>query len=602
MLDTGRLTTATWSSPVTSRLLLEARLASHGEVLHNAAWQDDPNSIWRKQIAVTEQGGQFPGLLYRGAGQAAGPTFIFAAMSAPNIWELRTSATYVTGAHALKIGFADSWGRQELLERDIDSSTSYRFNNGVPNQITMRASPVTRSDDLKAELGVYVQDKWTLKRVTLSGGLRFDYFNSYFPEVQLGPGTLVPNRNLTIPQYSWYNWKDLSPRVAAVYDLSGNGKTALKLNIGRYVLAGDPTVGNVFAILANTVTRNWTDANSNFTPDCNLQNLQQQDNRGSGGDFCGVVNDLRFGQAIPSTAYDPEVLGGWGKRPYNWEFSAAVQHELMPRVGLDVGFFRRWYGNFNVTDNRAVSASDYSAFSVTAPSDPRLPGSGGYVTSGYLDLNKLGQVDNYVTFADNFGNQIEHWNGIDVTVNARLQRGVLLQGGLSTGRTSTDICEIRSVLPETGGAAPLSLNPFCHVDTNFLTQVKLLGTYTVPRADLQVSATFQSLPGPQVVANRVTLNAEVQASLGHPLAGGAQNVTVNIVPPGTMYGERLNQLDLRFAKIFKLGRARTALNFDFYNATNGNAVTSQNNAYSAWQVPQSILDARLFKISVQFDF
>ncbi|PWT83596.1 MAG: hypothetical protein C5B57_06595, partial [Blastocatellia bacterium] len=439
VLDTGRLTTVGWTSPVTSKLLLEARLASHGEELHNAAWNDDPNSVWRKLIAVTEQGGSIPTLLYRGAGQAAGPTFIFAAMSAPNIWEFRTSATYVTGAHAFKVGFADAWGRQELLERDIDSATSYRFNNGVPNLITMRASPVTRSDDLKGELGAFVQDKWTVNRLTVSGGVRFDYFNTYFPEVHLGPGPLVPNRNLTIAEYKWYNWKDLSPRVAGVYDLFGNGKTALKVNIGRYVLAGDPTVGNVFSILANTVTRNWTDANGNYSPDCDLLNLQQQDNRATGGDFCGVVSDLRFGQAIPSTAYDQDVLSGWGKRPYNWEFSTAVQHELLPRVGLDVGYFRRWYGNFLVTDNRAVSASDFSQYSVTAPSDSRLPGGGGYTVSGLYDLNKLGQVDNFVTFASNYGTFLEHWNGVDITVNARLQRGIILRGGLSTGRTSMDV-------------------------------------------------------------------------------------------------------------------------------------------------------------------
>jgi Carboxypeptidase regulatory-like domain len=605
ILDTGRLTTAGWTSPVTSRLLLEARLASHGEILHNAAWQDDPNSVWRRLIAVTEQGGRIPNLLYRGAGQAAGPTFIFAAMSAPNIWELRTSATYVTGAHALKVGFVNSWGRQELLERDIDSATSYRFNNGVPNQITMRASPVTRSDDLKAELGLFVQDKWTLNRLTLSGGLRFDYFNTYFPDVTLGPGPLVPTRNFTIPEYKWYNWKDLSPRVAAVYDLTGNGKTALKVNIGRYVLAGDPTVGNVFGRLANTVTRNWTDGNRNYIPDCNMLNLQQQDSLASGGDFCSVVSDLRFGQAIPSIAYDPDVLVGWGKRPYNWEFSTAVQHELTPRVAVDVGYFRRWYGNFLVTDNRAVVTSDFSSYSVTAPSDSRLPDGGNYSVPGLYDLNKLGQVDNFVTFTNNYGKFLEHWNGVDVTVNARLQRGVMLQGGVSTGRTSMDVCDIRAELPELNITTPFTVNtttPFCHIDSNFLTQVKMLGTYTVPKIDVQFSGTFQSLPGPQVTASRVTPNSEIQPSLGHPLAGGAQNATINIVSPGTMYGERLNQLDLRFAKILQFGRARTALNFDLYNSLNGNAVLSQNNNYAAWQVPLAILDARLFKISVQVDF
>jgi hypothetical protein len=135
-----------------------------------------------------------------------------------------------------------------------------------------------------------------------------------------------------------------------------------------------------------------------------------------------------------------------------------------------------------------------------------------------------------------------------------------------------------------------------------LTQVKLLGTYTVPRIDVQIAGTLQSLPGPQVTANYVATNAVVTPSLGRPLSGGAANATINVVPPGSMYGERLNQLDLRFAKIFKFARTKTALNFDLYNALNANPVTSQNNNYAAWLVPLSILDARLFKISVQFDF
>jgi hypothetical protein len=603
VLDTGRLTTVSWSSPVTSRLLIDARLATHGEVLHNAAWPDDASSVYRSLVAVTEQGGLIPGLLYRGAGQAAGPTFIFAAMSAPNIWELKSSATYVTGAHALKFGFSDSWGRQYLLERDINSSTSYRFNNGVPNQITERASPVSRYDDLRAELSAYVQDKWTLERLTVGGGLRFDYFSTYFPETPIGPGPLVPARNFVIPQYDWYNWKDLSPRVSAVYDVFGNGKTAVKANIGRYVLAGDNTVGNVFSILANTVTRSWTDANGNYSPDCDLVNPHQQDLRASGGDFCGAISDARFGTQIPSTNYDPSVLGGWGKRGYNWELSAGVQHELTNRVGLDVGYFRRIYGNFLVTDNRAVAASDYNPFTIAAPADSRLPNGGGYSVGNIYDLNpsKVSQVNNFVTFANNYGTQIEHWNGVDITINARPGRGMLLQGGMSTGRTSTDNCQVAAKVPGVN-LSPASLNPFCHVDTNFLTQVKLLGTYTVPKVDLQFSATFQSLPGPQVTANYVALNSLIQPSLGRALSGGAANATINIVQPGTLYGERLNQLDLRVAKIFKFSRTRTSVNFDIYNALNANPVTSQNNNFAAWQVPLSILDARLFKMSVQFDF
>ena len=602
----NRLITGSWQSPVTSRLLLDARLATHGEELYNSVWNDDPNSVWRSLIAVTEQGGAYPGLLYRGAGQAAGPTFIFAAMSAPNIWEIRGSVTYVTGAHALKFGIGDTWGRQYLLERDIHSSTSYRFNNGVPNQITMRASPVNRYDDLKAEMGIYVQDKWTMDRLTLSGGLRFDYFNTYFPETPLGPGPLVPNRNFTVPRYDWYNWKDLSPRFAAVYDLFGTGKTAIRANMGRYVLAGDNTVGNVFSILANTVTRSWDDrnnlgVNNDYVPQCDLLNPL------TNGE-CGPISDLRFGTQVPSTAFDPETLNGWGKRGYNWEFSTGVQHELTNRVGLDVGFFRRIYGNFTVTDNRAVTAADYGTYSVVAPSDPRLPGGGGNTVSGLLDLNpnKVGQVDNFVTFAENFGKQTEHWNGVDITMNARPGTGIILQGGVSTGRTSFNNCEVRAQVPELSITAPFGVNtgaPYCDITEKMRTQVKLLGTYTVPKVDVLFSSTFQSLPGPLVAGNFVVGTGVIAQSLGRPLSGGAQNATVNVVEPGTLYGQRLNQLDLRFAKVLRFGRTKSAINFDLYNSLNANAITSQNNTFgAAWQTPLSILDARLFKISAQFDF
>ena len=215
------------------------------------------------------------------------------------------------------------------------------------------------------------------------------------------------------------------------------------MNLGRYVLAGDNTVGNVFSILANTVTRTWDDRagtgiNGDYVPA-----LRPASIRATNGE-CGAMSDFRFGTQVPSTAYDPDVLDGWGKRAYNWEFSAGVQHELSNRVGLDVGYFRRFYGNFIVTDNLAVAASDYTAFSITAPVDPRLPGGGGYAVSGLYDLNpnKVGQVE-----------QLRHVRRQLRQADRALERrrrhreraaaaGMLLQGGVSTGRTSTDNCEV----------------------------------------------------------------------------------------------------------------------------------------------------------------
>jgi hypothetical protein len=143
---------------------------------------------------------------------------------------------------------------------------------------------------------------------------------------------------------------------------------------------------------------------------------------------------------------------------------------------------------------------------------------------------------------------------------------------------------------------------YCHVDTAFLTQVKLIGTYTVPKVDVQFATTFQSVPGPQISAIYNAPNALVQPSLGRPLSGGAANVAVNLIAPGTMYGDRLNQIDFRVAKMLRFGQRRVSINFDLYNALNSSAVLTLNNNYATWLVPQSIVLARFAKISVQLDF
>jgi hypothetical protein len=585
--DTNDLISGSWQAPLTNRLLLDVRMASHSEVYHQIIPPD--GDVFRSLIPVTEQGGSIPGLIYRAPG-TDGLTSIFWTIGSPNLFNSIASLSYVTGSHAFKVGYFNLWGKREVTILDNDSSLSYRFNNGVPNQITQRATPSANFDNMKAEMGVYAQDKWTIGKMTVNAGVRFEYFSTGFPAQHLGPARLIPARNISFPATDWYGFKDITPRVGVAYDLFGNGKTALKVNAAKYPLAANPTVGNPVSNLAFRVTRSWADADRDYVPDCNLQIPQPNGE-------CGALSDARFGQPIPSTSFDPATLAGWSVRPNNWEFSTSVQHEIVPRVGIDVGYFRRWYGNFTVTDNRLTAPSDFSPFSITAPVDPRLPGGGGYLVSDLYNLNpnKVGQVDNYSTFASNFGKRIEHWNGVDVSVNARPRSDVLIQGGLSTGRTSTDNCDVVVKVDNPS-------RQFCHVDTLFLTQAKLIATYTVPKVDLRVAATFQSFPGPQILANYVASNAEVQPSLGRPLSGGAANVTVSLVQPGTMYAERANQLDLRFAKTLRVARTRTTVNFDIYNSLNSSAALTLNNNYASWQTPQSIMDARLFKISAQFDF
>jgi hypothetical protein len=134
------------------------------------------------------------------------------------------------------------------------------------------------------------------------------------------------------------------------------------------------------------------------------------------------------------------------------------------------------------------------------------------------------------------------------------------------------------------------------------TQAKFLGTYLIPKIDLNVAATFQSVPGPQISANYTALNSQIQPSLGRALSAGAQNVIVNLIPPGTMYGERANQLDWRLSKSVRFGSRRLTGNLDIYNLLNVSTVIQENSAFAVWRTPQRIIDGRLFKISGQFDF
>jgi hypothetical protein len=582
-----RVQQASWTSPATNRVLLEAGV---GTYLSWYGGKERPGND-RNLIRVTEQAGLIPGLTYRSQDWSR-------PYSKTLTW--RASASYVTGAHSMKAGLTGNYYRNKTDSYTNNHRLSYQFNNGVPNQLTMSGLHFV-SDSHTQPFGLYAQEQWTRGRLTLQGGIRYDRVTSGFPDQQLGPERFIPVP-IVFPEHSGISYHDITPRLGAAYDLRGNGKTAIKMTVGRYLeassVAGIYSNLNPINRLSTSTNRSWTDANGNFAADCDLLNPAAQDLRAGGGDFCGAWSAQNFGRNVFSSTYDPAVTEGWGVRPYNWDFGVSVTHALLPRLSAEVGYFRRVYGNFLVTDNRALGPLDHEPFSIVAPADARLPGGGGYTVGDLYDVvpAKFGQLDNYITAASNFGTQTEHWNGVDVTVNARLQNGLSLQGGISTGRTVTDQCDV----------APKVDSPsrrFCLVETPFITQLKGLGAYTIPKIDVQVSGTFQSKQGAQLAANYNAPNTAVTPTLGRALAGGRANVPVNLVEPGTMYGDRINQFDFRVAKILRFGRTRTQLGLDLYNALNSGAIQTYNATFGPrWLTPTLVLPARFAKVSAQIDF
>jgi hypothetical protein len=573
----------TWMSPVSSRLLLEAgfsatisslrELPTTGAVAPPAVELATGRQFRSRSSAGTNEG--YP--------EFRGQNYV-----------MRGSASYVTGAHSFKFGFVANPVSVQL-DRNLLGDYVVFLLNGQPSRVEYVPMPFHADEELR-KFALYAQDQWNVGRVTLNAGLRFDRFHTFYQDVHLPATRVLPLRDF--PGADVLNWKDFSPRLGVSYDLFGTGKTAVKFSLNRYVQM-QSTDGLTRAIHPGVTSaarnpRAWTDANGNFVPDGDPLNPL------ANGEL-GPSSNANFGRPVLTLAYDPSITSGFGARPYNWETSLGVQHELLPRVSVNGSYFRRQWRSLTVIDNLPVTAADYDPFCITTPADSRLPGGGGQQICGLYDVtpSKVGANNRLQTLASNFGKQYDYWQGVDLSIDLRLPNGALLQGGTSTGRQITDNCDVVTRLDN-----PSQL--YCHREPPFLTQVKLLGSYTLP-AEINVAATFQSVPGNQVSANFVARNADIAPSLGRNLAAGPNGtVTVNLITPGAMLTDRINQVDLRVARTFSMGRARVKGTIDVYNVTNASPVLALNNTYgtngASWLVPLQILQGRFVKFGGQLSF
>ncbi|HVZ20519.1 MAG TPA: hypothetical protein VG871_05630, partial [Vicinamibacterales bacterium] len=414
----------------------------------------------------------------------------------------------------------------------------------------------------------------------------------------------------------------------AAYDVFGNGKTALKFNWGRYLAyaANDAPYTSTnpgASIVRNVQNRNWQDSNGNLVVDCNLLNPAAQNTAATGGDVCGaaVGPAANFGSLGAAPTVSPEVLSGWGVRPHDNDWTATVQQQIMPRVSGEFSYtHRRWHGFFVNTDTSRDPATAFESYTLTAPTDSRLPNGGGYPIT-VLVPKTAGASSTLYTNETDFGPERKStWDGFDITFNARLRQGLTTQVGTSTGRAFVDNCDTAtnySLLGGFGGTTLVGPDPRgCHNVEPWQTTIRGLASYTVPKIDVLVSTVIRSQPPLPITATWSVPNSVILAALGHlppgALATGRTNIPITDNVNRLYASNRRTQVDMRFAKIVRFGKTRTNIGVDLYNLLNTNYATAYNGTYlyntdntprpAGWGTPTGIYTPRFVRLNFTFDF
>lgn len=528
---------------------------------------------------------------------------------------LSGALSYVTGSHSFRTGAQWSSGVDgnsqirtgDLVQNYNDagagrSCAQDALQNCLPNTVTVYNTPTRYFSYVNYDLGLYAQDTWTFKRFTLSPGVRIDTFKAESQSGCREAGRFVPAfcRDTTPNQP---NWTDISPRVAMVYDLFGNTKTALKGSVSKYMLpwsGGWAKRYNPFTTV--TDVRTWRDLNADDIA---------QDNE------IGPSGNSNFGVSTGRTA-DPNL-----RREYNLETTLGVQHQLLPRLAVFGGWFHRRFYNQEAQRNPALTQADWTSFQVANPI-----GNGEMITLFNLNPAKAGQYASSLVDVNSDINRTIY-DGFEVSFTARLPRRSTIFGGWTNDRVVTITCDQydpnKLRFCDQSGK---TFQEFGKTSTPpFRNDFKIAGNYPL-KWGFEVSAVFMSYAGkgnsytaqdPSLgvywsVPASVFPNGQrtrVPTSAPILLAAGTQTQApgVNLISPNTKFQNRWNQLDASTKRTFKVGSREFQGQFALFNLTNNNVVLQEIQTTSlvtglspTLGRPQNFLQGRMMRLALLVNF
>ncbi len=592
---------AKWTSTLSPKLLLETGFSFNRERYDN----------------VYQPGIDQPRLSpawYAGARRSDNSTgVLWAASSAqlgnyPDKYNAMAAVSYVTGSHNIKVGFLDSWG--PYLRWNTANADLYQvYSAGKPLSVTVLNTPLQTGEYLDANMGFYAQDSWRLNRFTVNVGVRYDYLKQHVIGEPAQTGRFensVAYGDIYLP-----TWKDWSPRTSVVYDLFGNGKTAIRAGFNKYMTGATTGFAQIYNPTAlTTQSLPWTDVNNDDIAQGERGCVYRT--AGCEIDFTALPNN--FGVRALST-FSPDL-----ERPYQLMYNVGVQHELLPGTSITAEYFHSSFKNLIARNNIARTAADYTLINVASPID------GSVIPYYNVSLAKVGAVNNVDS---NDPNMSRTYNGVELNFNTRLAHGVRIFGGMSTENTVSNSCSAASTDP--------NLLLYCDGSKNnipWVTAGKIAGTVPLPWYGINVSVALQMLagsaigtlpvqygvftagtgftqPNGQATYEQITRTTTYPANCKGPctpgglmlpgLTAGVASVNLSLNAPGTQFTPRVNELDLGVSKQFKVDNWGFTPRMDIFNALNSDdytaVSTSQYNAATYLQ-PAVILQGRIIRIGI----
>ena len=577
-----------WTSPISSSLFLEAGFSNNTEYYTNeyreGIEQPRGTAAWFANAAKNE--------VDLGGYTQAGP---INTTESPKAFYWSAAATYVKGDHTIKFGANSRTGtythtrdaNADLVQQYRSSSTGVRWS--VPDSVLIRNSPLTYGEKLNRDLGIYIQDSIRLNRLTANLGLRWETLNAQVLAGKSPAGRFVPERTFNeikdLP-----NWSDFAPRMALVYDLMGNGRTAVKYSLNRYNLSRTTGIAaNYNPLLSQTATLPWRDVNGNGQADGAL--------RCTG--YPSAACEIDF-QGL-SQNYGIAALNTYGEYPRTWnlEQGVEVQHELFNGMSLSGAWWKGDFRNLTTAVDRAYTLADYVPYTFYNP------------LSGQPFEVYARTVTRPTSILDTYDEERKNrYQSFVLDGKWRIPGGGQLGGGMSFEREQQVNCTSPDD-PNYGGTGK-ALCDETKLDIPYRPQYKLSGTKDIGFG-INLAVSFQNNTSP--TSSRVMTvtrgTTRYPANCPSPCPAGAiimptanfaqTTLTYNLESVRATEIERIVQLDFKVSRTFKVSRFTILPTFEVFNVNNSDAIISYittNSLSTSYLAPNSIMQGRMYGLGI----